>query len=358
MPPSSTSQMTQDVESDRPGTLARWAVVPVLKGCLTLIPGVYRAVQRLRDTSATGPLLPARYFYSVWLRHLVMAWENGLSTAPRVVAEFGPGSALGVGLSALLTGAERYVAFDIVRHPSPRRNLAMLDELAALYRERADIPGDEEFPEVEPKLASYRFPHHVLKAERLDRALDPERIAELRRAISVLVHEGGKGSRLRYIVPWHSVGKSDLGSVDMLLSQAVLEHVDDLPVAYRSMYRLLSPGGFMSHTIDYRCHGTARQWNGHWKYSDFTWNLVFGRRPYLINRAMHSWHLGLIEELGFETVFVRRLRLPSEIDARHLAPSFRNSETDQTVSGAFIQALRPAEHRAGSSDTAEADASH
>src|SRR3977135_940863 len=38
----------------------------------------------------------ARYCYSVWLRHLVNAWQQGLHTLPEVVVELGPGSSQGV----------------------------------------------------------------------------------------------------------------------------------------------------------------------------------------------------------------------------------------------------------------------
>jgi len=65
---------------------------------------------------------PARYYYSVYLRHLVIAAANGLSPDFRVVAEIGPGESLGVGMAALLSGVRRYCAFDVVKHaPTSRR---------------------------------------------------------------------------------------------------------------------------------------------------------------------------------------------------------------------------------------------
>ena len=78
------------------------------------------------------------------------------------------------------------------------------------------------------------------------------------------------------------------GSVDLLLSQAVMEHVDDLPGTHRAVHDWLKLGGYMSHTIDYRPHGTASGWNGHWAHSDFSWKLVRGRLPYLLNRSTGS----------------------------------------------------------------------
>ncbi|RJP62040.1 MAG: hypothetical protein C4541_00460 [Candidatus Auribacter fodinae] len=57
----------------------------------------------------------------------------------------------------------------------------------------------------------------------------------------------------------------------MIFSQAVLEHIDNLPEAYESMRLWLKPDGFMSHQIDFKCHGTAEEWNRHWAYSQSEW---------------------------------------------------------------------------------------
>jgi hypothetical protein len=132
----------------------------------TFIPGVtlLSPVKRVlaRRSLGTGGTDSARYCFSVWLRHLVMAAENGLNTNPKVIAELGPGDSLGTGIAALLSGAEIYYAFDVVQHANVARNLAMLDELIALLRLGTDIPGADEFPVVEPPLSDYRFPSGIL----------------------------------------------------------------------------------------------------------------------------------------------------------------------------------------------------
>src|SRR5215831_19669917 len=146
----------------------------LLYGISTFIPGVAAVFGR-----GGGDTQSARYCYSVWLRHLVSAFANGLPAHPRVVAELGPGDSLGVGLAALVSGADRYHAFDVVRHAQVKRNQAVLAELIDLYRARADIPGEAEFPEVQPRLPSYAFPHHLLGEEQLADALAAERIARI-----------------------------------------------------------------------------------------------------------------------------------------------------------------------------------
>lgn len=72
---------------------------PVVRGLATWIPGARRISAR-----GTGGSTDARYCYSVWLRHLVMAHVRGLNTDPHTLAELGPGDSLGTGLCAVLTG--------------------------------------------------------------------------------------------------------------------------------------------------------------------------------------------------------------------------------------------------------------
>lgn len=305
------------------------------KGIATYIPGVYKAFSRNR----TGGTVSARYCYSVWLRHLIMADLAGLPTQPETVAELGPGDSIGIGLAALLSGTERYYALDLVKFAAVERNTAIFDELLELFQRRTAIPGDTEFPAVFPRLETYEFPHHILTAGRLGAALRHDRTVGLRRSIADL---DGRDSPIRYLVPWYSADVLDPGSIDMVLSQAVLEHVDDPGHAYKMMSVWLKPGAFMSHTIDFHNHRTADAWNGHWTYSDFIWKLIRGRLPFLINRLPHSRHLELINEAGLDLICDIREKQTSRIGRQDLSPRFTEMQPDDLVTcTAFVQASKP-----------------
>jgi hypothetical protein len=128
--------------------------------------------------------------------------------------------------------------------------------------------------------------------------------------------------------------------MDMIYSQAVLEHVDDLRGTYHAMRGWLNRGGFISHQIDFRCHGLTTPWNGHWAISDRAWRLVRGRRAYLLNREPHSTHIRLIKEAGFVVVCDRKVELPSALSPVQFAAPFRNMPAeDRVISAAFIQAV-------------------
>ena len=42
--------------------------------------------------------------------------------------------------------------------------------------------------------------------------------------------------------------------MDVVLSNSVLEHVQDLPALFAELARILAPGGVMLHRVDYRDH--------------------------------------------------------------------------------------------------------
>jgi hypothetical protein len=121
-----------------------------------------------------------------------------------------------------------------------------------------------------------------------------------------------------------------------------MEHVTDLATAYGVLFAMLRPGGWMSHQIDFRAHGTATAWNGHWQYSETAWKLLVGRRPFLINRAPCSTHVERIKAAGFD--IVRRMDNPRNdgLPRSRLARRWQHlADADLHCSGTFIVARKP-----------------
>ena len=305
----------------------------LLYGIATFIPGVNQ--YRAKGTTGTDS---ARYCYSVWLRHLVMAKNSGLNSYPKVVAELGPGSSLGIGLAALISGCDKYFAFDVVEHANTKSNLEIFEELISLFKHKSNIPGEDEYPEIKPYLDSYDFPNDIFDENRLRYALDIFRLKTIRNSI---INSRSNYSSIVYMVPWFDVDVVEKNSVDMIYSQAVLEHVDDLLHAYKTMRLWLKPNGYLSHQIDFKCHETADEWNGHWVYSDLMWKLIKGKRPYLLNREPHSTHITLLKKEQFRIVCNKTVKSHSNLTRNDLAARFNSiSDDDLTTSGSFIQAVK------------------
>ncbi|MGE0470220.1 MAG: methyltransferase domain-containing protein [Nitrospira sp.] len=285
----------------------------------------------------TGGTVSAQYCYSVYLRHLVMADQHGLPTVPRTVVELGPGDSMGIGLMALLTGAERYYSLDAVRHASIETNLLVFDELVQLLRVQAPIPSGDKFTEILPALSDYRFPTQILRQGRLTQALAPERLKSLRNALASNMIR----APIYYLAPMGRTSEIPSNSVDLIVSQAVMEHVEQLEETYVECFRILKPGGYMSHQIDFRCHDTASEWNGHWKYSDLTWRLMRGGHPWFINRQPCSTHIGISRQVGFTIHAEIRQCSAFGISRKKLAGSFKSlSDHDFLTAGVFLLASR------------------
>ena len=216
--------------------------------------------------------------------------------------------------------------------------LGVLDELVALFSARADIPGDNEFPGIYPKLGDYRFPSAVLGHERIAACLQSDRIARIHRS---LTDTAAPASMAQYRAPWLDSHVIQPGTIDMIFSQATLEHIDELEQAYRGMRLWLAPNGFLSHEIDFSSHGWADDWDGHWAHSDWKWKLIRGRDAWSINREPESTHLRILEREGFRIVCHERGRAESSITRARLAARFRGATAeDLTTSSTFLQAVR------------------
>src|SRR5688572_29983557 len=195
----------------------------MLKGALTWVPICNEWRRRRASTGGSGS---ARYCYSAWLRHLVLLDRYGFRVSDAHVGELGPGDSIGMGLAALVSGAARYVGLDVVPFSAGANLEPMLDEITHLYATRATIPGPDEFPRVRPVPESYEFPDHLFKA-----AACLTRSTTIREELRKL-RLGQDGGLIRYQVPWTSPADVSPQSLDVIVSQAVLEHVDDLDTAY------------------------------------------------------------------------------------------------------------------------------
>ena len=312
--------------------------VMLVPGAMSLPP--VRSLLKRRE--ATQGTKSAAYCYSVWLRHLVMAAGQGLDANPAAVAELGPGDSFGTGIAALLCGAERYTALDAAQYANAQANARIFDELVELFRARAPIRSGGEFAEVKPQLDDYAFPHHLLDAARMERALRPERLQRIRRAL-LGEHDDARAPIIRYRAPWQDASVIEPASQDFVFSQAVLEHIDALPEAYAAMRAWLKPRGRLSHQIDFKSHGHAPTWDGHWRYRDFTWRLVRGPESWFINREPYSTHQRLLAASGFRIVYEQRARSAPSCARGSLARRFRAMpDADRETSGVYLLAVADA----------------
>jgi len=296
--------------------------------------GVVSLVSPGAASTGTGGTDSARYCYSVWLRHVVRLGQAGLWNRPERVAELGPGDSIGTGLAALLTGASVYTGLDVVPYTDMKRSLPILDELAELVGKQEPIPDDSEFPEVWPKLDSYAFPHTLLNTRATD-------VKQSHQMISKDIQQDDASGSVRYHAPLH-LRESDLqNQIELLWSQAVMEHVDDLERTYRAMSQWLTPGGIGSHVIDFRAHALSTQWDGHHMYPDWLLRVARGSRAYLLNREPLTRHIEELQANGFRIEVLERGENESTGEEHEYTPRYSiMSPTDRTTALAYLIASR------------------
>jgi SAM-dependent methyltransferase len=117
-------------------------------------------------------------------------------------------------------------------------------------------------------------------------------------------------------------------SLDLIFSQAVLEHVDNLDKTYKAMFAWLKPGGYASHVIDFGAHHLSSFWNGHWAYNDFEWRLARGRREFLLNREPFSTHIKCAETAGLDILQIMHYYDDNGLPHHYLAPRFQTLTAD------------------------------
>ncbi len=306
-----------------------WKLSPILKGSLTWVPQLNEVrIQRAGTGGSTSP----RYCYSVWLRHLVSLSKFDFKIRGSCIGELGPGDSIGTGLAGLLSGAIQYVGLDIFPFSKKADLNRIFDDLVELYSRRESIPDQDEFPGVLPPLDSYHFPDQLMDWTSFNEKVEVIR-TELRR------DELG-GQYVMYRAPWMSSGVIRESSLDLIISQAVFEHIDPLRETYNAMFLWLKPGGYASNVIDFGSHGLSPFWNGHLAYSDWEWKLVIGKREFLLNRQPLSVHLAYAKEAGFEVVHVQRYYDESGLESNDLAPRFQNLSAEDAKTRSALVVLQ------------------
>lgn len=95
-------------------------------------------------------------------------------------------------------------------------------------------------------------------------------------------------------------------SIDLILSNAVMEHVINLKEYYLTMFKWLKPGGYASHVIDYRAHEFSDNWYEHFYLNNTLCKFLMHGRMYPINRYPYSFHIKTLKEIGFEIILTEK----------------------------------------------------
>lgn len=200
------------------------------------------------------------------------------------ILEYGPGDLPGVAILMVAHGAGQVVCVDrfpLVRMSPKNVQIAkiMLERLPAPLRDRAE--------------ACFRQAGHP------ETGFDP-------RFIEYLIRPSGLSGLTN--------------EVDLVISRAVLEHVNDLPATFRDMHAALKPGGMAIHLVDLKSHGLHRNnpldflcWPA------WLWSLMYSAKG-VPNRLRVNAYREAVAQSGLEVIALTPTVRASPDDVRAIRP--------------------------------------
>jgi SAM-dependent methyltransferase len=196
---------------------------PVLEGITYLIHNNLLPFVNFSGASIEGKSIPesVEYIEAVTGIYTSKLSAVGIEISNKTILEVGPGDNLGVALKLISLGAQKVICLDRFR--------CQRDEtkVQAVYRELIERMTPEErgrcLEALLPTQEGYSF-----RSDRIEYVPD----TEVERSLETLGEE----------------------IADIIVSNAVLEHVYDLEETFRNLGLLLRPGGYMYHGVDLRCH--------------------------------------------------------------------------------------------------------
>jgi SAM-dependent methyltransferase len=276
------------------GMLVPWWTRIAAKLVLSRLPLGYARWQKL-GLFRHGSMDSSRYAIGVFDAHVAAAGLTG-QLRGRTILEIGPGDGIASAIIAAAHGANSVL---LDTGPFVRADILPYRELAEVLRDQGvSVPGLADCKTIDDILAR----------------CDARYLTDGLRSLKQLEDE----------------------TVDLIFSQAVLEHVRkrELLETMRDCRRILKPGGVSSHRIDLQDHlGGALN---NLRFSEPVWESeFFARSGFYTNRIQFSQMLDLFKHAGFEVKVTAVRRWESLPTPRgNLAKEFMSiPDTELCVSG-------------------------
>jgi len=299
---------TKTIEPAEPNNLLYWWL-----GLAILI------LNKIRH-SIRGYKNPRHYAFEEYNRvidynfHVVNNWQKMLKTyrdanfsyTDKRILELGPGDNLGTGLILLASGADSYSAFDI----NP-----LID----------NCPHD--------------FYNHLFN--RIEKEIPTANIAELDDELNQLDKKTGK---LKYLCNDKlDLSKSTDSQFDLILSQAVFEHFEDIDRVICNVSKAACPGAILVAEVDLMTHTRfirSRDPLNIYRYPAWLYRLM--KFPGIPNRIRPGEYTEILEKYGWGSIVIYPLSVVSDdyLSKTRVAKEFRCETIDMNSLSIFICATK------------------
>ena len=147
--------------------------------------------------------------------------------------------------------------------------------------------------------------------------------------------EGNLSARVRRI---RELGEIPDGSIDLILSNSVLEHVNDPGALFTGLRRVLAAGGAMLHLVDYRDHFFKYPYH-FLQFRKADWNRWLNPGDLPVWRIYD--HLEQLERCGFSVSVLEETRdsIAYEKVAAYVSPAYRQGDERLQTATAVLWAV-------------------
>jgi len=235
-------------------------------------------------------------------------YTNNFSLKSKNILEVGPGPDLGTGILFLLKGANSYTAIDksnLLTAPKEFYNQLISNFEINSNNNRGLLEIIEKLKTSSQKIDYPNFKY-----------------------LNISICNASAGLENKF---------------DLIFSQAVLEHINDIKKAFQEMHKLLQDGGVIYHEIDFQTHTRFLREKDplnilRYKETQYQ-KYKFDGSP---NRLRLSDYIKILKEQGFKDirVLIKNQLKPEEAEAvkAYLTPHFRDYETSdlQTLTAVII----------------------
>jgi hypothetical protein len=252
--------------------------------------------------------------------------------APEVVGEIGPGTNIGFGLTALMTGSKEYMAFTGADERTHGLDVdAALDQLAQI---KYFLANKDKLPDQVRKA----LPRHSSSESYLN-----ERVTAIASAL-----QGDNNSEAAIFVQedWMAKDQDHIQDhFDYIFSHQVMEHVMNALDVYLRIQGMLKTRGVQSHSIDFTAHGQFPPYaNGHYEFTRRKWERLIGFRDPVksnLNALPPNFHKCVLASLGNEiTLWQLKRYAPGTELVPVLPPDTLIPESEADVSDCWVEAVK------------------
>lgn len=242
--------------------------------------------------------------------------EQNISVKNKIIMELGPGNSLIMGYNFLMCEAKKVILID--KYP-----------LNAYKNVTINIDNHVEINKIKKsKRAKKQEVFFLKELEFIKKKYSPKEPKFIKNKTI------DKEKLLFIAKDLSEIKKTDISKPDIIISNSVLEHIENVELSIYAMSNILSGNGILIHSIDFKDHYNFNRPFLFYKYSDKIWEKYLTKIGVsYTNRLRYDEFISLFNKYGFELVSEKKTLL--SVKEKKINKKFKNRK-DLGVGSALL----------------------